>query len=255
MKNEEKKAVEEKPGVTDFGFTKVPEDQKAHQVKEVFNEVATKYDLMNDLLSFGLHRLWKRRMIQKADPQAGMRVLDIAGGTGDITIGLAKYCGGKAEIWLTDINEEMLKIGRKRRISAGFDGPCAICDAEKLPYKDDSFDVITVAFGLRNMTHKDVALKEMLRVCKPGGKVLVLEFSKPQAWLAPLYDFYSFKFMPWLGQKVAGSSDDYRYLAESIRMHPNQETLAGIMRDQGFNNVEWTNFNFGITALHVGYKA
>ncbi len=240
--------------LTDFGFTQVREDDKVNQVRQVFDEVAPKYDLMNDLLSFGLHRWWKRKTIDIADPRPGMRILDIAGGTGDLSLAFAKRIGNTGEIWLTDINGEMLKVGRKRLLQANVDIPVAKCDAENLPFPDETFDIITVAFGLRNMTHKDVALKEMCRVLKPNGKLLVLEFSKPQRWLTPIYDFYSFKFMPWLGKKIAGSSDDYRYLAESIRMHPDQETLAGIMSSSGFKRVEWINFNWGITALHMCYK-
>jgi demethylmenaquinone methyltransferase/2-methoxy-6-polyprenyl-1,4-benzoquinol methylase len=239
---------------TDFGFTQVKESEKAKQVKGVFNQVAAKYDLMNDLLSLGLHRWWKKRTIDAAGVQPGMKILDIAGGTGDMTLGFANKLNNSGEIWLTDINAEMLKIGRKRLKNNKLDVPVAICDAEKLPFASDSFDIIIVAFGLRNMTHKDKALKEMLRVCKPGGKVMVLEFSKTAPWLSPLYDFYSFKFMPWLGQKIAGASADYRYLAESIRMHPDQRTLAELMKGVGFSSVKWNNFTFGITALHIGYK-
>lgn len=240
--------------MTDFGFAKVAEHEKASQVKEVFNEVAPKYDLMNDLLSFGLHRLWKKKTIEMAQVTPEMRILDVAGGTGDMTIAYAKATQRRGEIWLTDINEEMLKVGRKRLEGENLSLPVAVCDAEFLPFSDGYFDRVTVAFGLRNMTHKDRALREMCRVLKPGGRLLVLEFSKPARWLSPFYDLYSFKFMPWLGKMIAGSSDDYRYLAESIRMHPDQQTLAGIMKESGFEKVEWINLNWGITALHIGYK-
>ena len=239
--------------LTDFGYQTIPEEEKESHVKEVFDEVAPKYDIMNDVLSFGMHRAWKKYTIDKACVKPGMRVLDIAGGTGDISIALAGKVGD-GNVWLTDINMNMLRIGRRRMMEHNYSAHYATCDAEALPFPDNSFDVITVAFGLRNMTHKDRALKEMLRVCKPGGKVMVLEFSKPDKWLAPFYDFYSFKLMPWIAAKITGKPENYRYLVESIRMHPDQHTLATIMQNVGMSNVSWTNLTFGITALHIGYK-
>lgn len=239
--------------LTDFGYQTIPEEEKESHVKEVFDEVAPKYDIMNDVLSFGMHRLWKKYTVDKAAVKPGMNVLDIAGGTGDLLIAMADKIGD-GKLWLTDINLSMLRIGKKRMKQHHFDAYYTTCDAEALPFPDDYFDVITVAFGLRNMTHKDRALKEMLRVCKPGGKVMVLEFSKPDKWLAPFYDFYSFKLMPWIAAKITGKAENYRYLVESIRMHPDQHTLATIMQDVGMKNVSWTNLTFGITALHIGYK-
>ncbi len=252
---EEKKNTEEasQDKLTDFGYAKIPESQKEEQVKEVFDEVAPKYDLLNDVLSVGMHRLWKNHAISQAGLRDGVKVLDIAGGTGDMTIGMIQRVG-QGEFWLTDINKNMLEIGRKRVLQHGFKADFAVCDAEKLPFKDDYFDVVTVSFGLRNMTKKDVALKEMLRVCKKGGKVMVLEFSKPAKLLAPLYDFYSFRLMPWIASKFTGHPENYRYLVESIRMHPDQVTLAKIMKEVGMRDVRWENLTFGITALHIGYK-
>ena len=244
----------EQKHLTDFGFKKVPEEEKAEHVKEVFNEVAPRYDLMNDILSFGLHRMWKHAAIHKADIKENMKVLDIAGGTGDISLLIEKKIGPSGEVWLTDINLEMLKIGERRLREAGYVPYVVECDAEALPCPSNYFDVVIVSYGLRNMTHKDRALAEMLRVCKPGGKVIVLEFSKPAAWMKPFYDFYSFHVMPFLASKIAGNAENYRYLAESIRMHPDQQTLAKIMSSVGFSKVEWENFTFGITPLHIGYK-
>lgn len=237
----------------DFGFDKIDEDKKADQVRHVFDSVAEKYDLMNDVLSFGTHRLWKRRCISEAAVKPGMRILDIASGTADLAIEFARRAGAENVI-ASDINHEMLAIGRKRLQTAGLPAETVEADAEALPFQDDSFDVVTVSFGIRNMTHKDRALKEMLRVLKPGGRLLVLEFSQCQAWMKPFYDFYSFKFMPWLGAKIAGDAPSYRYLAESIRMHPNQQDFAMMMRDAGFGEVVWHNLTFGICALHVGTK-
>lgn len=240
--------------MTDFGFHRVPEDEKEKQVKEVFDQVAPKYDLMNDVLSLGMHRDWKHKAINASGILPGMKVLDIAGGTGDMSLLVQKEFHGRGEGWLTDINHEMLKIGNQRLSEAGYHPLVITCDAEHLPFSEDYFDVIIVSFGLRNMTHKDAALKEMHRVLKKGGRLLVLEFSKPDAWLRPFYDLYSFKVMPFLASKIAGHSENYRYLAESIRMHPDQKTLAKIMSNSGFERVEWRNFTFGITALHIGYK-
>lgn len=239
--------------LTDFGYTQIPEEEKESHVKEVFDEVAPKYDIMNDVLSFGLHRVWKKYTINRAGLAPGMNVLDIAGGTGDLSLAMARRIGN-GNLWLTDININMLRIGKKRMQAENLKADYAVCDAEALPFPDNYFDVVTVAFGLRNMTHKDKALKEMLRVCKPSGKVMVLEFSKVDRWLAPLYDFYSFKLMPWLASLITGKAENYRYLVESIRMHPDQKTLATIMKNVGMKNVSWTNLNFGITALHIGHK-
>lgn len=240
--------------ITDFGFEKVPEEQKAKKVAEVFDSVAAKYDVMNDLMSGGMHRLWKASTVRTAGVRTGMKVLDIAGGTGDLSKAFLEKVGPTGEVWLTDINESMLRVGRDRMIDSGHLPKMALCDAEKLPFPDDYFDVVTVAFGLRNMTHKDVALAEMRRVIKPGGKVLVLEFSKVNPLLAPAYDLYSFQVLPKIGQLVAQDSASYQYLAESIRMHPDQETLKSIMLESGFDQVKYTNFTAGVVALHQGTK-
>lgn len=238
---------------TDFGYKMVDEDRKADEVRHVFDSVAPKYDLMNDVLSFGTHRLWKRRCIVEANVRSGMKLLDIASGTGDLAIAFAKRAGA-GNVIATDINREMLSIGSKRLRNAGVPCECVVADAESLPFADESFDVVTVSFGIRNMTHKDRALSEMFRVLRPGGRLLVLEFSRCQAWLKPFYDFYSFRFMPWLGARIAGDADSYRYLAESIRMHPAQEPFAKMMEASGFVDVTWHNLTFGICALHVGVK-
>jgi demethylmenaquinone methyltransferase/2-methoxy-6-polyprenyl-1,4-benzoquinol methylase len=239
---------------THFGFETVPENEKARRVRGVFSSVADKYDLMNDLMSAGLHRLWKAFTIQVAGARTGERVLDIAGGTGDLASAFRKAVGPTGEVWLTDINNAMLTHGRDRLLDEGRLGPAAQCDAEKLPFPDNHFDIVTVAFGLRNMTHKDKALAEMRRVLRPGGRLLVLEFSKVWEPLAPAYDFYSFKVLPWLGQKVADDPDSYRYLAESIRMHPDQQTLKGMMEQAGLARVDYFNLTAGVVALHRGYK-
>ena len=244
--------------ITDFGFEKVPEDQKAKKVAEVFDSVAAKYDIMNDLMSGGLHRVWKHFTISKAAVKSGQKVLDIAGGTGDLSLSFAKSVGLEREtggqVWLTDINASMLGFGRNRLIDKGYYLPCVQVDAEQIPFPNNYFDLTTVAFGLRNMTHKEVALKEMLRVIKPGGKAMVLEFSKPVDALKPIYDAYSFKILPWLGEKVAGDSESYRYLAESIRMHPGQEELKALMKNAGFGHAEFHNLSAGVVALHIGIK-
>ncbi|MDX9993929.1 MAG: bifunctional demethylmenaquinone methyltransferase/2-methoxy-6-polyprenyl-1,4-benzoquinol methylase UbiE [Rhodocyclaceae bacterium] len=239
---------------THFGFETVPESEKARRVRGVFSSVADKYDLMNDLMSAGLHRLWKAFTIQVAGARTGERVLDIAGGTGDLASAFRKAVGPTGEVWLTDINNAMLTNGRDRLLDEGRLGPVAQCDAEKLPFPDNHFDIVTVAFGLRNMTHKDKALEEMRRVLRPGGRLLVLEFSKVWEPLAPAYDFYSFKVLPWLGQKVANDPDSYRYLAESIRMHPDQHTLKSMMEQAGLARVDYFNLTAGVVALHRGYK-
>ncbi len=239
---------------THFGFQKVAESEKAGKVRSVFSSVASSYDVMNDLMSFGLHRLWKAFTVQVAGVRAGDRVLDVAGGTADLSLAFAKKVGPTGQVWLTDINHAMLSRGRDRVVDKGFLLPVAQCDAEKLPFPDNHFDVVTVAFGLRNMTHKDAAIAEMRRVLKPGGRLLVLEFSKVWKPLAPAYDFYSFKLLPMMGEKVAKDADSYRYLAESIRMHPDQESLKDLMEAAGLARVEYFNMTAGVVALHRGYK-
>ena len=243
---------------THFGFKEIPESEKAKQVAGVFSSVAQKYDLMNDLMSLGLHRLWKAFAIEVSGVRAGDRVLDVAGGTADLSLAFAKRVGADGtrggEVWLTDINNAMLTRGRDRLIDHGFMIPAAQCDAEKLPFPSEYFDCVTCAFGLRNMTHKEQALAEMARVLRPGGRLLVLEFSKVWQPLAPAYDFYSFKVLPWLGSKVVKDPESYRYLAESIRMHPDQETLKTMMEQAGLGKVEYFNLSAGVVALHRGYK-
>lgn len=239
---------------TDFGFSEVPEAHKAQRVAQVFTSVADRYDVMNDLMSAGLHRLWKSFAIGQAQVRPGMKVLDIAGGTGDLARVFARQAQPGGEVWLTDINAAMLARGRDRLLDEGLTVPTAQCDAEHLPFADNTFDVVTVAFGLRNMTHKDVALAQMQRVLVPGGRLLVLEFSRVWAPLAPLYDAYSFNVLPWLGQRIAGDADSYRYLAESIRRFPPQQELATLMEQAGFSQVQWFNLTAGVCALHVGEK-
>jgi demethylmenaquinone methyltransferase / 2-methoxy-6-polyprenyl-1,4-benzoquinol methylase len=239
---------------THFGFEEVAEEEKATRVAGVFDSVASRYDLMNDVMSVGLHRVWKAFAVRQANVRAGMRVLDIAGGTGDLAKAFAQRAGTSGEVWLTDINGAMLAEGRDRMLDAGLTLPLAQCDAEKLPFPSAHFDLVSVAFGLRNMTHKDVALAEMARVLRPGGRLLVLEFSRIWQPLGPLYDAYSFNVLPWLGKKLAGDSDSYRYLAESIRMHPPQDELAQMMERAGFDQVQWFNLTAGVCALHVGTK-
>lgn len=239
---------------THFGFTKVEESEKARRVAQVFHSVARRYDLMNDLMSAGLHRLWKAFTIEQARVRPGERVLDIAGGTGDLAIAFAKRVGATGEVWLTDINNSMLTVGRDRMLDQGLVPWAVQCDAEKLPFPDGHFDVVTVAFGLRNMTHKEIALREMRRVLRPGGRLLVLEFSRVYKPLAPLYDLYSFKVLPLMGRLVARDEASYRYLAESIRVHPDQETLKRMMEEAGLERVEYFNLTGGVVALHKGYK-
>lgn len=239
---------------THFGFETVAEGDKARRVAGVFSSVAANYDVMNDLMSLGLHRLWKHFTIQVAGVRQGDRVLDVAGGTGDLSLAFAKKVGHQGTVWLTDINQAMLARGRDRMIDHGHALPVARCDAERLPFPAAHFDCVTVAFGLRNMTHKQEALKEMTRVLKPGGRLLVLEFSRVWAPLAPAYDFYSFKVLPWLGGKVARDADSYRYLAESIRMHPPQNELKTMMEDAGLVRVDYFNLTGGVVALHRGYR-
>jgi len=237
---------------THFGYQTVPEEDKAARVADVFHSVAERYDVMNDLMSGGLHRLWKSFAISRANVQPGMRVLDIAGGTGDLSRALAQRAGPEGEVWLTDINPSMLDVGRNRLLDAGQVVPVAVCDAETLPFPDGYFDRVSVAFGLRNMTHQDTALAEMTRVLKPGGKLLVLEFSQVTPLLKPFYDWYSFSVLPTMGRVVANDAESYRYLAESIRMHPDQDTLAGMMSQAGLSNVQYFNLAAGIVALHEG---
>ena len=239
---------------THFGFDSVDEADKAQRVRGVFDSVATRYDLMNDLMSMGLHRAWKAYTVMVANVSEGSRVLDIAAGTGDLAIAFAKKVGASGQVVHTDINEAMLRTGRDRLLDAGVALPTMVCDAEKLPFPDNHFDVVTVAFGLRNMTHKDQALKEMNRVLKPNGKLLVLEFSTVAKPLRKAYDWYSFKVLPQLGKLVAGDADSYRYLAESIRMHPAQDQLKTLMKEGGFGHVDYHNMTGGVVALHVGIK-
>lgn len=239
---------------THFGYQTVAESEKQKKVAEVFSSVASRYDVMNDLMSMGLHRLWKAFTIELSGVREGSRVLDVAGGTADLSLAFSKRVGRSGQVWLTDINHAMLTCGRDRLLDRGISVPVAQCDAEKLPFASNWFDCVTVAFGLRNMTHKDAALAEMLRVLRPGGRLLVLEFSKVWKPLTPLYDFYSFKVLPWMGERVAKDADSYRYLAESIRMHPSQEELKAMMEQVGFNRVEFHNMSGGVVALHRGYK-
>ena len=239
---------------THFGFETVDEETKASRVRGVFDSVATRYDLMNDVLSFGLHRAWKAYAVAVAAVQPGMKVLDIAGGTGDLAGAFAKRAGAQGCVVLSDINEAMLRVGRDRLLDQGLVLPTAACDAEHLPFADASFDLVSVAFGLRNMTHKQEALVEMARVLRPGGRLLVLDFSKPAAPLQKPYDFYSFKVMPLLGKLFAKDADSYRYLAESIRMHPDQASLKAMLKGAGFGHVDVHNLAAGIVALHVGIK-
>ena len=239
---------------THFGFETVDEREKARRVRGVFDSVAPRYDLMNDLMSLGLHRGWKAYTVLTANVRPGDRVLDIAGGTGDLALSFARQAGPSGRVVHTDINEAMLRTGRDRLLDAGVALPTVVCDAEKLPFASDSFDVVSVAFGLRNMTHKNLALAEMNRVIKPGGKLLVLEFSKVAAPLRKAYDWYSFKVLPQLGKLVAGDSASYRYLAESIRVHPDQHELKALMHKGGFGHVDYHNLTGGVVALHVGIK-
>ena len=254
--NDPRKAPEQEK-TTHFGFQDVPESQKAEKVAEVFHSVAAKYDLMNDVLSGGLHRLWKRFTIELSGVRPGNRVLDIAGGTGDLTRKFSSLVGPQGEVVLADINDSMLKVGRDRLLDKGVAGNVQFvqADAEALPFPDNHFDVVTIAFGLRNVTRKENALRSMLRVLKPGGRLLVLEFSKPgNPLLAKAYDTYSFSFMPLAGKLITNDADSYRYLAESIRMHPDQETLKAMMVEAGFERVTYHNMTGGIVALHRGIK-
>jgi demethylmenaquinone methyltransferase/2-methoxy-6-polyprenyl-1,4-benzoquinol methylase len=239
---------------THFGFQQVDEREKASKVRGVFDSVASRYDVMNDVMSMGLHRVWKAYTIAAANVKAGDRVLDIAAGTGDLTRAFARQAGPSGLVLHTDINEAMLRTGRDRLVDEGVLTPSLLCDAEALPFASSSFDVASVAFGLRNMTHKDRALAEMCRVLKPGGRLLVLEFSKVVQPLEKLYDWYSFKVLPRMGSMIAGDADSYRYLAESIRMHPGAAELKALMKSAGFAHVDVHRLTGGVVALHIGLK-
>jgi demethylmenaquinone methyltransferase/2-methoxy-6-polyprenyl-1,4-benzoquinol methylase len=242
---------------TDFGFEQVAWTEKAKRVRSVFASVAGKYDLMNDLMSFGAHRLWKHFALSLTGLKPGQQALDVAGGTGDLALGMLRQVGKEGRVVLSDINSSMLALGRDRLLDSGFVGnvECLVADAERLPFDDNSFDCVTIGFGLRNVTDKAAALRSMHRVLKPGGQLLVLEFSTPVApGLKPLYDAYSFNVLPLLGRFVAGDAASYRYLAESIRMHPNQEALLEMLRTAGFGETRYHNLSGGIVALHRGYK-
>jgi demethylmenaquinone methyltransferase / 2-methoxy-6-polyprenyl-1,4-benzoquinol methylase len=246
-----------KQRTTHFGYQQVPIEEKAERVAGVFGSVAARYDLMNDVMSFGIHRLWKRFTIDVSGVRAGERVLDLAGGTGDLAAKLVDRVGMEGQVVLADINAAMLREGRERLVDRGLVTNIEYlqADAERLPFPDDYFDCVTMAFGLRNVTHKERALAAIYRVLKPGGRALILEFSKPSLpGLQPLYDLYSFKVLPLMGKLIARDADSYRYLAESIRMHPDQETLKGMMQGAGFERCDYHNLSGGIVALHKGYK-
>lgn len=239
---------------TDFGYQQVPPDEKSRRVRGVFDSVASRYDLMNDLMSAGAHRLWKRFAVETARVRPGFRVLDLASGTGDLAMAFAERVGPTGQVVMTDINAAMLARGRDRLIDSGHLMPVVQCNAEKLPFADRSFDRVTIAFGLRNVTDKAAALSEMHRVLRPGGQALVLEFSKVWGPLAPAYDWYSFRVIPTIGQWVAKDRESYQYLAESIRMHPGQEELKAMMEHAGLERVEWFNLTAGVVALHRGHR-
>ena len=239
---------------THFGYEEIPEAEKMRRVGAVFDRVAERYDLMNDLMSLGLHRVWKTFTVAVARPRQGERILDVATGSGDLALALGRRVLPGGEVWLSDVNRSMLQRGRDRVADRGLLAPAVQCDAERLPFPDRYFDCVTVAFGLRNMTHKDLALAEMARVLKPGGRLLVLEFSKVWKPLERAYDAYSFKVLPWLGKRVAGDAAAYRYLAESIRVHPDQATLAAMLERAGLSRVEVFNLAAGVVALHRGYR-
>jgi len=239
---------------THFGFQTVAEDEKAKHVASVFTSVASKYDIMNDLMSVGLHRIWKRFAVGLANVHEGNRVLDVAGGSADLSRLFLKKVGRSGQVVLTDINNAMLRVGRDRLLDEGITTPTTQCDAEHLPFPDNYFDCVSIAFGLRNVTHKEAALREMHRVLKPGGRVIVLEFSKVVKPLEKVYDLYSFKLLPKMGELIANDAESYRYLAESIRMHPGQEELKQMMTDAGLERVEYFNMTGGVVAVHRGYK-
>jgi len=251
MKNSETSAE-----TTHFGYKTVPVEDKAALVKGVFDSVASRYDIMNDLMSAGLHRLWKRRTIEQAGVRKGHVVLDLAGGTGDLAKEFSGLVGPQGHVILADINAAMLRHGRDRMVDAGVAGNLSVVqlDAQNLPFADSTFDRITIAFGLRNVTDKDAAIRSMFRVLKPGGKLLILEFSRPNDSIRPAYDLYSFKVLPLLGELVAGDADSYQYLAESIRMHPDQETLLAMLQQAGFERCRYLNLAGGIVALHIGFR-
>ena len=232
----------------------MPAENKSATVRRVFDSVAERYDVMNDLMSLGLHRVWKQFALAIARPRSGERMLDVATGSGDLALALARRTEPGGEVWISDINHRMLERGRDRLLDAGISLPAVQCDAERLPFASGYFDCVTVGFGLRNMTNKDAALAEMTRVLKPGGRLVVLEFSKVWKPLERAYDLYSFKWLPWLGERVAGDADAYRYLAESIRMHPDQATLARMMEQAGLEKVEYFNLAAGVVAVHKGYR-
>ncbi|MBT5331729.1 MAG: bifunctional demethylmenaquinone methyltransferase/2-methoxy-6-polyprenyl-1,4-benzoquinol methylase UbiE [Porticoccaceae bacterium] len=242
---------------THFGFTEVPESEKVNRVAGVFHSVAAQYDLMNDLMSFGIHRVWKQITIESSGVRRGARVLDLAGGTGDLAAAFAKRVGDEGQVVLADINDAMLSVGRDKLADTGSYNRIrwVQADAEKLPFEDKSFDCVTIAFGLRNVTRKEAALESIYRVLKPGGRLLVLEFSKPLSpALEMIYDRYSFDLLPKMGQWVTGDAESYRYLAESIRKHPDQDTLRSMMETAGFNSVSYTNLTGGVVALHKGFR-
>ena len=249
--------MSEQDSTTHFGYEQVPLGDKQRRVADVFHSVASKYDIMNDLMSMGIHRLWKRFAIEMAGVRRGQKVLDIAGGTGDLTARFSELVGPEGGVVLADINASMLEVGRRRLVDRGRVGNIeyAQANAEALPFPDNTFDCITIAFGLRNVTDKDKALASMYRVLKPGGRALVLEFSKPSVpGLSPIYDLYSFQVLPRIGKLVTGDRDSYKYLAESIRMHPDQRTLKGMMENAGFEQCDFYNLTGGIVALHRGFK-
>ena len=239
---------------THFGFETVTEEEKSRRVAGVFTSVSSKYDVMNDLMSIGLHRVWKRFAVVLSGVREGQRVLDVAGGSADMSRLFLKKVGGSGQVVLTDINNAMLRVGRDRLLDEGYATPVTQCDAERMPFPDNYFDCVSIAFGLRNVTHKDIALHEMQRVLKPGGCLVVLEFSKIAKPLKKIYDVYSLKLLPRIGQFVANDADSYRYLAESIRMHPGQDELKSMMEDAGLENVEYFNMTSGVVAVHRGYK-
>ena len=239
---------------THFGFETVAEEEKAKRVAGVFTSVASKYDVMNDLMSAGLHRLWKRFAVSVSGVREGQRVLDVAGGSADLSRLFLKQVGSGGQVVLTDINNAMLRVGRDRLLDSGISTPVTQCDAEHLPFPDNYFDCVSIAFGLRNITHKDAALREMRRVLKPGGRLIVLEFSRIAKPLEKFYDAYSFKLLPKIGQLIANDADSYRYLAESIRMHPGQEELKKMIEEAGLERVEYFNLSGGVVAVHRGYK-
>jgi demethylmenaquinone methyltransferase / 2-methoxy-6-polyprenyl-1,4-benzoquinol methylase len=239
---------------THFGFQEVPTGEKSQRVARVFDSVASRYDIMNDVMSGGLHRIWKAMTISQANVRPGQKVLDVASGTGDLALAFAKKVGKQGKVVMSDINGAMLQRGRDRLIDEGYPVEAVVCDAEHLPFPNGEFDLVTVAFGLRNMTDKLAALKQMHRVLKPGGKLMVLEFSKVAAPLEKIYDLYSFKVLPWLGKRIANDEASYRYLAESIRMHPGPEELAQMMRDAGFDVVRFSTMSAGVVALHTGVR-